>query len=347
MRIKFATALIVLSTLGCAGFAWGQNFVDRASVDSASLDSASASKAAIALSGTSSVHFASKKQAGDILSRRDDYTRRLSKFDLTAKLQRKSPASVKKFLSFARKQGMSWNSQEQQRLHDIFNRLKVPLAAYVQFLPEKIMLVKTTGGVESGAFYTRGNGIFIPARRMTLRDEQLTTIMLHELFHIITRHNPQLRDSLYKAIGFVKTSELVLPDDVKERKISNPDVPILTHLIQVTIDGKTRWATPFIYSDRKYDRAVKRVFFEYLQLSMLVYDWDGHSAPVAARKNGRAVLVPFEKTEGLYEQIGRNTQYLFHPEEVLADNFALLVQGHNVASPEILEKMHQVFTGAL
>jgi hypothetical protein len=38
--------------------------------------------------------------------------------------------------------------------------------------------------------------------------------------------------------------------------------------------------------------------------------------------------------------VGRNTQYIIHPEEILADNFALLVLGEtSIPSPVILEKM--------
>jgi hypothetical protein len=48
---------------------------------------------------------------------------------------------------------------------------------------------------------------------------------------------------------------------------------------------------------------------------------------------------------GFYEQVGRNTEYIIHPEEILADNFAMLVMGdQNVPSPEILRKVQGVLT---
>ena len=52
--------------------------------------------------------------------------------------------------------------------------------------------------------------------------------------------------------------------------------------------------------------------------------------------------------EGLYEQIGRNTGYLAHPEEILADNFSLLLMRQMTnatsaaASPEVLERIRAV-----
>jgi hypothetical protein len=45
-------------------------------------------------------------------------------------------------------------------------------------------------------------------------------------------------------------------------------------------------------------------------------------------------------------QIGRNTPYTIHPEEILAENFALLVRGEtDVPSPEVLRRMEDVLRG--
>jgi hypothetical protein len=56
--------------------------------------------------------------------------------------------------------------------------------------------------------------------------------------------------------------------------------------------------------------------------------------------SAQPVLVSPEEISGFFEQVGRNTKYVIHPEEILADNFALLIlDEHNVPSPEILQKM--------
>ena len=50
-----------------------------------------------------------------------------------------------------------------------------------------------------------------------------------------------------------------------------------------------------------------------------------------------------EELSGFFEQVGRNTEYIIHPEEILAENFALLILGkQNLPSPEIVEKMRRV-----
>ena len=50
-----------------------------------------------------------------------------------------------------------------------------------------------------------------------------------------------------------------------------------------------------------------------------------------------------DELQGIYEQVGRNTEYLIHPEEILADNFAYLFRpSPTLASPEVLERMRRI-----
>ena len=88
-------------------------------------------------------------------------------------------------------------------------------------------------------------------------------------------------------------------------------------------------------------------FFEYLQLRFLVVEKDTGSGNFMAAPAGSSPrLVGEQHVSGFMEQVGRNTNYIIHPEEILAENFALLVlKENNVASPEILRKMREVLTG--
>ncbi len=44
--------------------------------------------------------------------------------------------------------------------------------------------------------------------------------------------------------------------------------------------------------------------------------------------------------------IGLNTRYIIHPEEILADNFVLLVRGERkVRTPRIIEELERVLAG--
>jgi hypothetical protein len=46
--------------------------------------------------------------------------------------------------------------------------------------------------------------------------------------------------------------------------------------------------------------------------------------------------------EDFLEQVGRNTRYVIHPEEILAENFALLITGKEVREPLRLDALRQL-----
>jgi hypothetical protein len=76
----------------------------------------------------------------------------------------------------------------------------------------------------------------------------------------------------------------------------------------------------------------------YLEFKFLVVPRPaGTMAPNFATPDAQLVG-PGELT-GFFEQIGRNTQYIIHPEEILADNFSLLVREKTGPSPDILKKL--------
>jgi hypothetical protein len=62
-----------------------------------------------------------------------------------------------------------------------------------------------------------------------------------------------------------------------------------------------------------------------------------------ALREGDPVLLAISEISGFSEQVGRNTGYIIHPEEILADNFSLMVTGRSVESPEVLRKLREVF----
>jgi predicted nucleic acid-binding Zn finger protein len=41
--------------------------------------------------------------------------------------------------------------------------------------------------------------------------------------------------------------------------------------------------------------------------------------------NGRPIIYSMNDVRGFFEQVGRNTQYILHPEEIMADNFVYAI----------------------
>jgi hypothetical protein len=52
-----------------------------------------------------------------------------------------------------------------------------------------------------------------------------------------------------------------------------------------------------------------------------------------------AIVAPFPGIGA----IGRNTGHIIHPGGILADNFALMVTGASVETPEVLRRLREVF----
>lgn len=115
--------------------------------------------------------------------------------------------------------------------------------------------------------------------------------------------------------------------------------------ISVTVEGKPVHAVPILFSrEAQYDVKQGGEFFSYLMFKFLVVE-EQNGIWKPAYRGGNPVLVDVEEISNLFEQIGKNTDYIIHPEEILADNFKLLVMNkRDVPSPTILEMMEALLT---
>jgi hypothetical protein len=284
------------------------------------------------------LRFASIDEARTVLGARDEFVARLSPFDRAARLRSAGEVSEDEYLAFARAAAREWSNDERARITAAFTAIEPKLDELLPSLGRPILIVKTSGEEEGGAGYTRANAVMLP-QALTNAGE-LQRLLAHEIFHVVSRNAPELKRALYRAIGFEECGEVTLPRPLAERKMTNPDAPVNEHCIEVQVDGANVWGMPILLSrHERYDPAAGVPFFGYLTLSMLLIERDGAAARPLER-NGAPVLVPFERVGRLAEQIGRNTGYVIHAEEILASNFELLVQGAgDVPSPEVLERL--------
>jgi hypothetical protein len=160
----------------------------------------------------------------------------------------------------------------------------------------------------------------------------------------LSRHDNALRERLYAAIGFEKCSEIEFPKEFAKQKITNPDAPKNDHAIQVCVDDRQIKVVPVLFSNTPYDLQKGGRFFDYLQFRLLAIERQTEaSAPQPRREAGKPLMFAPSEVVGFFEQVGRNTNYLIHPEEILADNFADLVTGRtNWRSPDIRTKIVDV-----
>ena len=295
----------------------------------------------VRLNEHTTVEFATVEQGRMILGAKDVYSEKLSRFDFTAKLRTEKPVTQNDYLSFAADNVVSWTEEEKKSVEPVLEQIKNDLKWIKWQFPQTVYLIRTTGNEEGGMSYTRADGVVLPGKRVTGRSKGLLT---HELFHVLSRYNPKMRDELYSVIGFKKCNEIKIPQPLSQMTIANPDCPKLEHYIEVTYEGKKVPATILLYSLRPYDVNTGGSFARYMTSKLLILQQDANDKqfkPVL--KNGQPLLVDMNKVEGFYEQVGRNTQYLLHPEEAMASNFAILASAKtDVPSPEILEQMRVI-----
>ena len=199
-----------------------------------------------------------------------------------------------------------------------------------KILPTTIQLIKTKGKhYGDGAFYTRDDCIIIPASDLkTPNEKQLLQVMLHEISHIISRYNPALREKLYNLVGFEKIlteSNLIINEPLKSQLLANPDGMNMEYAIQVHApNGELIWALPLLYANKRDFQPKSPAFFSYLtfELFELKKQEDGRFL-VHTDKNGHATLM-LGKLPDFFKKIGDNTQYIIHPDEIIADNFWMM-----------------------
>lgn len=294
--------------------------------------------------GNTVIHFASASEGRKVLTTKDDFVRRLSPFDRSARMKRDKPVSEDEYLAFAGQNVVEWTTGERQEVEAALKKIQPLLQEWRLAFPATVQMIKTTGAEEGNAAYTRGTAIMIPKSELAKAEKDLAKLICHELFHVLSRQNPGLREKLYGIIGFKQCEELEFPRELAARKITNPDAPRNDHFIRLEVGGKKCSAIPVLFSSTEsYDLKRGGEFFDYLDFKFLVIDEGSLPRAKAVYENSAPKLAGPREVSGFFEQVGRNTQYIIHPEEILADNFALLILGEGKAqSPEVLQKMKTV-----
>ena len=283
------------------------------------------------------VQFASVDAARAVLSERDGFVRALSAFDRSLRLATPDAVDEETFLVHAARQVVAWPDAGRERWHAAGVELQKALIGLELPLPPTLLLVTTTGREELGAPYTRGNAIVIPDKAVE-RAKAPLRLLAHELLHVATRHQPGLRDRLYAVLGYRRVESVPYPAQLEPRRLTNPDAFESTHAIEVEAGKRKFLVAPVLASKVGPAEAAASSLAGLFDLRLVEIGPRG-----LARKTGAGALVlhALDATD-FQERSAINTDYAIHPEEVLADNFAKLIERRagvkvEVARPEILD----------
>lgn len=301
--------------------------------------------ASVELHDGSAVRFASLEEGRELIGAADEWVRSFGPLDFQVRLDSKEPVSEAEFLDFARDQVLAWDDAEIATMTGVVEGIREKLAGLRLHLslPDEILLVQTTGREEGNmGGYTRGSLIVVPEGEMAGAADQIEKFMLHELFHVMTRHEPEVRKPLYEIIGFKPGGAFEYPADLVPLKITNPDAYHYDSYIKLSADDDSVLVTPLTLSkSESYEggRIMGSVVVKFLRVEVKA----GVMTPV--RVDGELVLYAMDEVLGYTDKIGKNTFYVIHPEEIMADNFSLAVrQVKSVATPEILERILAVLS---
>lgn len=298
----------------------------------------------------STVRLASAEEGAALLRQADSFTRALGDFDRSLRMRRPAPVSDDELRAFVGAQTLDFSPEEAAAWQTTFETLAKALEGLDLGLPEEILVIKTTGKDELDAAYTRQNAIVLPPRMVALDDDGRLKLAAHELFHVASRASPARRDEYYGILGFRPLPAPLPLEDIeawRERRVTNPDAHDVNHIVEVKSADSLHWVAPVLVSGVSLEEILAaEQWFSALQLKLLAVE----PATGAAKRNaaGEPDLLDAEATDWA-ARVGKNTAYAIHPEEVMADNFKLLVlqrlgTPREVPHPEVNEALEAVLT---
>lgn len=283
--------------------------------------------------------YATKEEGVRLLLDNEKYYGGFSRNDLEYRTQSKT-GTMEEYQVFAKDQVREFTDEQKVYLDQHMKVIADKVAEKGYRLPDmdQIVFVSTTMQEECDtAAYTHGTQIYLDGAMIngyigkSEYDSRTEYILAHELFHCMTRCDPDFRADMYKLIHFtVQEDDFKIPSSVMEYYISNPDVEHHNAYAPFEIDGTTINCFMAFITTKHFEKKGDR-FFDF----------------------GSAALVPIDGTDTYYlpeqasnfnEILGANTEYVIDPEECMADNFSYLLtydkegpDGKGYPNPEIIE----------
>ncbi|MBK9253927.1 MAG: hypothetical protein IPM42_00415 [Saprospiraceae bacterium] len=238
------------------------------------------------------------------------------------------------FKKFIATEVSDWTQTEKELITGLFVDAKKMIDSISpKIYPDGIKLIKVkTKHYGNDVYYTRGKNIMIPENIFAdFTAERQLPVMLHEIFHIYSRYNISKKDALYQLVGFNRTDKtVIIPEPFASRQLTNPDGVSRNHYITLTSEkGEEVKAIPLISSKFERFSGANPAFFDYLKFDLYEISVGSDNQLEIKLGNNMSTTIPLNKTPSFFTKIKDNTQYIIHPDEIMADNFMLAVLAFN------------------
>ncbi len=262
----------------------------------------------------------------------------IGRLDIAIQMQRNFPETMSRkgviatYQDFLQKDVTDFTESEKKFIGGVCKEI-LSLCGQVNsdIFPANMWLIKSHGKhYGSTAYYTRENGVVIPKQAIVAENyTSFLGVMLHELFHIYSRLNPEKRQALYQRIGFKKCGQLEnlqMNDGLRQRILLNPDGIDYAYAISLkSPEGEQVDAIPLIVSNETQYTNDKKAFFDYIHFDLYAIQPPYSRLIQVKSDNEGFTKAGMTRWPDFHRQIGGNTNYIIHPDEILADNFMHLM----------------------
>jgi hypothetical protein len=204
-------------------------------------------------------------------------------------------------------------------------------------------LVKTTGREEADSAYCRGTNVVALSRHfVNAPAAELDSMLIHELFHILSRNSPELRQKLYALIGFKPCAEIGFPPELEAHHITNPDAPRLDYFVEVTRGEQKLDVVPVLFATpERWNKEKGGEFFGYFTWKLMAIE-SGENSPML-KAGGGPVLLDSGAVSGFREQIGEQPGPVLQAEEILAEYFVKFAEARGRIPLRVQDGLRRLF----
>ena len=278
-------------------------------------------------------HCATVEEGRELMRSRTLFHDQITDSTLGFFLQRKG-GTLEDYIEYSADQVMAFTPEEEQRVNDTMAWLHDLLEAHGLELPDPgtVTFVKSTGQEALGsAGYTSEGTIFLAWFAYDPQyypDDMFRMLVIHELNHCLSRLFPEYRQALDSLVHFtILDEDIDVPEELRNQIIANPDVEHHNSYATFTINGEKKDCYLVFLTDNVFEKPGD-TFFDGMYSGVVPLD-------------GSAVY-RVEEVEDFWDIVGRNTDYVEDPEELMATNVAYALMNldngyEGFGSPEILQ----------
>lgn len=253
--------------------------------------------------------FLTKDQANSELLKPDDFlcslnNKNLSYYISSSRGEKQLDYSLKDYLDLISTACDEFHHKRKEKIVNIIEKIN-PIWKSNNLPDLHVNFIQTTGEEAFGLPYTRNNCMILPvglknySKKFSILDQVSGGLIIHEIFHVLTRTYPGLKKELYSLFGFFEINPLKV-----EEFLINPDAPIYNQGIKLKDEFNKEFTGVLNIHIKTKDGKDSLEWKEIYNLDTKEYLY-------------------FKKTN-LIEKIGPNTEYIIHPEEICAEHFRML-----------------------